>query len=69
MKTYYSWYWPKNDNKEYKKIGFFKKIEPLNLYIGTGRFVVDYEQNLKKRDFRVSKQCKIQKIWIYICFR
>ncbi|PHO09438.1 histidine kinase [Malaciobacter canalis] len=59
--TYYSWYWPKNDNKEYKKIGFFKKIEPLNLYIGTGRFVVDYEQNLKKEILEYLSSVKYRK--------
>ncbi|RXI43776.1 histidine kinase [Malaciobacter mytili] len=44
---YYSWYWPKKDNKEYKKLGFFKKIPNLGIYIGTGKFVLDFENNIK----------------------
>ena len=44
--TFYEWYWKEssNDETEYKKIGFFKKIPTLNMYIGTGY----YEKNFKE---------------------
>lgn len=49
--TYYSWYWTRsnNDLKEYEKIGFFKSFAPLGWFIGTGEYIVDYEEKLKKR--------------------
>lgn len=48
--TYYSWYWNKpNDlNKEYKKLGYFKKFEPFNWFIGTGEYIIDAQEQLKE---------------------
>jgi two-component system, NtrC family, sensor kinase len=49
--TAYEWYWKKNisDEMEYKKIGYFKKFEPFNMFIGSGYYEKDfYEQNQKK---------------------
>lgn len=45
--TFYEWFWKEkfNDEIEYKKIGFFKKIPELNMFVGAGY----YEKNLKKR--------------------
>jgi two-component system, NtrC family, sensor kinase len=46
---YYDWYWKKNknDEKEYSKIGFLKRFEPYDLYIGTGYYEDDYEKKAK----------------------
>ena len=48
--TYYNWYWRKNseDKKHYKKVGFFKKFEAYNWYIGTGEYLDDYTKTLKQ---------------------
>jgi signal transduction histidine kinase len=45
--TFYEWFWKEkpSDKLEYKKIGFFKRIPELNMFIGAGY----YEKNLKKR--------------------
>ncbi|PLY07988.1 MAG: hypothetical protein C0625_03310 [Arcobacter sp.] len=39
---YHEWYWNKpNSNIQSKKIGYIKKFEPLNLYIGTAIYLED----------------------------
>ena len=45
-----NWYWYKpNDNTQmYKKIGFVKQLEPLNWFIGTGEYLKDFEDTIKK---------------------
>ncbi len=48
--TFYDWYWKnpiKEDNKEYLKIGFFKKFEALNIFVGTGYYLDDHINKLK----------------------
>lgn len=47
---FYSWYWYKPDNKQtqYRKIGFGKYFEPYNLFIGTGEYIKDFEEDLKE---------------------
>lgn len=49
--TYFNWFWTKPDelNKEYEKIGFFKKFEPYDFFIGTGEYIVDFEKQLKQK--------------------
>jgi two-component system, NtrC family, sensor kinase len=48
--TFYTWFWKKeNDNKDYEKLGYFKKFEPLNIFIGAGEYLVDFEEELKER--------------------
>ena len=50
--TFYDWYWYKpNDKskKQYKKVGFFKKFEPYNWFIGTGEYLEDFENDIKKQ--------------------
>ncbi|MGB5868194.1 MAG: cache domain-containing protein [Arcobacteraceae bacterium] len=44
------WWYPKpNDkNTQYEKIGFNKYFEPLNWFIGTGEYVVDFEETVKQ---------------------
>ncbi len=56
---YYSWYWPKKDNKEYKKLGFFKKNTNLGIYIGTGKFVIDFENSIKKEVIKYINNIKL----------
>lgn len=45
--TFYEWYWKEssNDETEYRKIGFFKKIPSLDMFVGAGY----YEKNFKKQ--------------------
>ena len=49
--TFYEWYWKEssNDETEYKKIGFFKKIPTLNMYIGTGYYEKNFKEQTQKR--------------------
>ena len=49
--TYYEWYLRKTqeDETQYKKYGFFKKFEPLDLFIGTGDYIDEFEKDLKAR--------------------
>ena len=46
--TYY-WSKPTNEGSRiFKKIAFYKYFEPLNISIGTGEYIKDYEESLKK---------------------
>ena len=47
--TFYDWYWYKPNDKQnqYKKTGYFKKFEPLNLFIGTGEYLDDFEKRIQ----------------------
>ncbi|MDZ7817589.1 MAG: cache domain-containing protein [Aliarcobacter sp.] len=50
--TYYTWYWKKTndkDAKEYEKLGYFRKFEPYNIFIGTGDYVEDFQEKLQKK--------------------
>ena len=48
--TYYEWYWNKNeDESPQKKIGFFKKFEPYDLFIGTGYYINDFREQTQRR--------------------
>ncbi|MDG3087846.1 cache domain-containing protein [Vibrio hannami] len=51
---FYEWWWTKpNDvENEYNKIGFVKKFEPFNWFIGTGDYVLDFEEELKEEILR-----------------
>jgi len=48
--TYY-WSKPSTDEGEriYKKFAFYKYFEPLNISIGTGEYIEDYEEDLKNQ--------------------
>lgn len=48
--TFYTWYWHKPQNKleHFKKIGFAKYFKPLDFFIGTGEYVEDFENEIKK---------------------
>ena len=51
--AYSIYYWNKPDSKEpskeYKKISFNKVFEPYNLYVGTGEYLEDFEDKIKKQ--------------------
>ncbi|PWI33964.1 hypothetical protein DI392_07125 [Vibrio albus] len=51
---YHRWwfYKPQDINTEYEKIGFVKYFEPLNSFIGTGEYVVDFEEDSKAEILR-----------------
>ena len=68
--TYFEWYWRKNknDDNQYKKIGFFKIFEPLGIFIGTGDYVDEYEKDLKEKVLLKINNFKFEKsthIFIY----
>ena len=48
---FYEWYWYKpNENKiQKKKIGIIKEFKPYNLFVGTGEYIEDYEEELKEK--------------------
>lgn len=43
------WYKPSDINKQYKKISFNKYIKELDMYIGTGDYIDDFEKVIKER--------------------
>ncbi|WP_022940318.1 cache domain-containing protein [Psychromonas hadalis] len=45
-----TWWWkkPSDTQTEYEKIGYGKYFAPFDWFIGTGDYIVDYEQELKK---------------------
>ncbi len=51
---FFEWWWtkPADINNEYEKIGFSKYFEPYDWFIGTGDYVLDYEEELKKNILR-----------------
>ncbi|MGB5868233.1 MAG: cache domain-containing protein, partial [Arcobacteraceae bacterium] len=48
--SFYTWWWYKPNETEFqsKKIGFAKYFEPLDCFIGTGEYVKDFEETVKK---------------------
>lgn len=44
----WSYHKPDDMKKQYKKIGFNKKFEPYNWYIGTGEYIEDFKRDVKK---------------------
>ena len=57
-----SWYStkPSDRSKEFEKIGIIKKFEPYNLIITTGRFVDEYNKQIKKEILNLLKVIKYQ---------
>jgi len=49
--AFYHWWFvkPNNKKREFEKIGFGKHFAPYNWFIGTGEYVVDVENDIKKR--------------------
>ena len=48
--SFYTWWWykPNESNYQSKKIGFAKYFKPLDCFIGTGEYVNDFEETIKK---------------------
>ena len=61
--TFHEWYWRKSekDFREYKKIGFLKKFEPLNWYIGTAEYFDDFEKTIQKNVLEQINNFKYEK--------
>ena len=67
--AYDSYYWYKAGDKEnaYKKISFYKYFAPLNIAIGTGEYIQDFENELKEKVLkRINKKRYAQKGYIFI---
>jgi len=49
--AFYHWWFvkPNNKNQEFEKIGFGKHFAPYDWFIGTGEYVADVENDIKKR--------------------
>jgi len=49
--AFYRWWFvkPQNKTQEFEKIGFGKYFEPYDWFIGTGEYIVDVENDIKKR--------------------
>jgi len=49
--SYKEWYWKKikDNDKEFKKIGFVKNIYELGWYIGTGEYIEDFSKDVQKK--------------------
>lgn len=49
QEAFHEWYWNKRgDKNEYKKIGFLKKFEPYDWFLGTAEYIDDFEEEIKK---------------------
>jgi PAS domain S-box-containing protein len=48
--TFFTWYWSKanHEDKDHKKMGFFKVFEPYGFYIGTGNYIEDFDSETQK---------------------
>ena len=49
--TFYHWWFqrPNSDTQPYFKVGFLKRFEPLDWYLGTGEYLVDFETQLQNK--------------------
>ena len=45
----YYWYKPNQGKESFKKISFYKYFEPLNLAIGSGEYIDEYEKIMQKK--------------------
>ncbi len=48
--AFYRWWFkkPGEGDKEFEKIGYAKHFEPYDWFIGTGEYVADVEEDIKK---------------------
>ena len=48
--SFFTWWWYKPNQNKYqsKKIGFVKYFKPLDCFIGTGEYVEDFEETIKR---------------------
>ena len=54
----YYWYKDGDSSKSYKKIGFYKYFEPLNMAIGAGEYIDEFENDLKKKLLKETRNNK-----------
>jgi signal transduction histidine kinase len=49
--TFYTWYWRKPYNLaiNYKKIGYNRYFKSLDIFVGTGEYIVDFEKDLQQK--------------------
>ena len=67
--TFYTWYWKKpNDGfKGFKKIGYARYFKPFEWFIGTGEYMVDFQNNLKaniKKEIKDTRYTKKKDFFI-----
>ena len=55
------WYKPNDNTKQRKKIGIVKEFKPYNLFIGTGEYVDDFENELKEKILKYINTIKYSK--------
>ena len=58
--TYY-WYKNSQENESYKKMSFYKYFEPLNVVIGTGEYIEDFENEMKDKLLNRIKKVRFDK--------
>ncbi len=58
---YYYWFKSKENKKAYKKISFYKYFEPYNVAIGTGEYLIDYENKLKTKILEIIQNTRFGK--------
>ena len=48
---FYEWYWykPNDYSKQRKKIGIVKEFKPYDLFVGTGEYIDDFENEIKEK--------------------
>ena len=56
----YYWYKSKKDPVPYKKMSFYKTFKPLNIAIGTGEYLIDYEKELKNRLLQIIQNIRFK---------
>ena len=57
----YYWYKPNTNKEVSRKISFYKYFEPLNMAIGTGEYVDDFEKEIKKKALEYIKLIRFGK--------
>jgi PAS domain S-box-containing protein len=58
--TFFDWYWHKPNDKvtQYKKVGFFKKFEPYDWFIGTGEYLDDFTKEVQQNTISHIKELR-----------
>jgi len=60
---FYTWYWykPNHTDVMHEKIGYTMLFEPLDWFIGTGEYLIDFENEVKKNVLNRINQIKYDK--------
>lgn len=58
--VFYEWYWnkPNEGEKDFLKVGFFKKFGPYDWFIGTGEYMNDFTKEVKKEALEIVQNLK-----------